>query len=207
VHRALLHEDLGAASPHHHEPVAAVPGLERANVGDQLLGQIALVLALLDVGAVEPLHVALVEHGRHGLHGFQFTAYLFELRVLEHAGRPGRGVAVFLEDVPPAEHDVVEARQRCKLADLRRPALGALAEANRAHLGQRADRLGQALADGHHAGDGGGAHSPEAYEKQAQLALRGGDVYGLSHNRPLYHEEKWACSRSADLISTRSRSR
>ncbi len=194
VHRALLHEDLGAAGPHHDEPIAAVLGLERADVGDELLGEVPLVLALLDVGAVEPLDVALVEHGRHRLHGLELAAHLFELRVLEHAGHAGRGVAVFLEDVPAAEHDVVEAGERHELVDLRRAVFGALAETNRAHLRQRADRLGQTLADGHHAGDGGGAHRPEANQENAQFALRGGDVDWLSHNRPWYFWNSEAAS-------------
>ena len=33
----------------------------------ELLGQVPLVLALLDVRAVEPLHVPLIEHRRHRL--------------------------------------------------------------------------------------------------------------------------------------------
>ena len=41
--------------------------LEAANVGDQLLGQIALVPALLDVWTVEALDVALIEDGGHRL--------------------------------------------------------------------------------------------------------------------------------------------
>ena len=88
-------------------------------------------------------------------------------RVLEHAGYTGRGVAVFFEDVPAAEHDVVQARERQELVDLRRAAFGALAETNRAHLRERADRLGQTLADGHHAGNRGGADRPETYQEKA----------------------------------------
>ena len=65
--------------PDHHQPVAAVLRLERADVGDELLGEIPLVLALLDVRAVEPLDVALVEHGRHRLDGLELAANLVEL--------------------------------------------------------------------------------------------------------------------------------
>ena len=42
MRRGLRHEDLGAAGPDHDHPVAAVRFLEGADVGDQLLGQIAL---------------------------------------------------------------------------------------------------------------------------------------------------------------------
>ena len=189
VDGAFLHEHLGAPHPQHHQAIAAVLGLERADVGDQLLGQVALVLALLDVRPVQPLHVALVEHGRHGLDGFQLPAHLIELRRLQYARGAGRGVAVRLEDVPPTEDDVVEARQRHELVDLRRPPLGPLPQPDRPHLGERSDRLGQVLPDGHHTGDGRGAHGAEADEQNAQLALRRGDVGWLSHNRPLYHGE------------------
>ena len=140
----------------------------------ELLGEIPLVLALLDVRAVEPLDVALVEHRRHRLDGLELASHLVEQRRLEHAGRPRRRVAVLLEDVPAAEHDVVEAGERDELVDLRRAVLGALAEPNRAHLRQRADRLGQPLADGHDAGDGGGADGAEADEQDAELAASRG---------------------------------
>ena len=41
--------------------------LKFCDVGDQLLGQLHLVGALFDVGAVEPLYVALIEDGLHRL--------------------------------------------------------------------------------------------------------------------------------------------
>jgi len=59
-------------------------------------------------------------------------------------GVDGRFVTVVLEDVPAAEHDVVEARQGDEVGDLRRPPFGALSEANGRHLGERADRLSHA---------------------------------------------------------------
>ena len=57
-----------------------VVGLELADVGDQLLGQILLVLALLDVRAVEPLHVLAIEHRRHRLDRRQLVLDLIEER-------------------------------------------------------------------------------------------------------------------------------
>ena len=84
--------------------------LKRADVVDQLLGEILLGLALLDVRTVEPLDVLLIEDGRHRLDGFELVADCVEQRRLEHARGPRRRVAVLLEDVPAAEHDVVERR-------------------------------------------------------------------------------------------------
>ena len=162
--------------------------LNAADVGNQLVGQVLLVLALLDVGAAQALHVALVEHRRHGLDGLELGAHLFEQRAVEHARRAGRRVAVFLEDVPAAEHQVVEPRQGHEILDFGRLALGALAKANRAHLGERTDGLGEALADGDDAGDGGGADGTEADQEDAEFTLSRSDTRRLLHRGNISRE-------------------
>ena len=58
-------EHLGRRAPHEHQPVTPRPLLERADVLAQLLGEVALRLAALDVGALQPLHVVLVERRGH----------------------------------------------------------------------------------------------------------------------------------------------
>ena len=69
---AFLHEDLGAAAPDHDEAIAVVVLLERADVGDDLLGEIAcLFLPFLTFGPLEPLDVALIEDRRHRLDRFE----------------------------------------------------------------------------------------------------------------------------------------
>ena len=112
---------------------------------------------------------------------------MLEQRRLDDAGRSRRGVAVVLEDVPAAEHEIVERRQRHDVADLRRTALGPLAETDGAHLRQRADRLGEALANGEHAGDGRGADGAEADQQHAELAARRSDFNRCRHGQKLYH--------------------
>ena len=52
-------------------------------------------------------------------------------------------------------------------------AFGALAEPDGAHLGQRADRQRQTLANGEHAGDGRGRDGAKADEQHAKLAACG----------------------------------
>ena len=61
--------------------------------------------------------------------------------------------------------------ERNEFVDLRRAVVGPLAEADRAHLRERSNRLGEAFADGDDAGDRGGADGAEADEQDAQLAL------------------------------------
>ena len=61
-------------------------------------------------------------------------------------------------------------RQRHDVADLRRAPFGPLAETDRAHLRQRADRFGESFANGEDAGDGRGADGAEADEQNTELA-------------------------------------
>ncbi len=58
-----------------------------------------------------------------------------------------------------------------------RAVLGALAEPDRAHLRQRADRRGQALADGQHAGNRGRADGAQPDQQDAEFAGGGRDFY------------------------------
>ena len=107
--------------------------------------------------------------------------------VLEHAGVFRRLVAVVLEDVPAAEHDVVEVGEGDEVLDQRGAPVGPLAEADRAHLGHRPDGAGDALANGQNAGDEGGGDGPEADAHHAEFSLRLGDINWFFHGVELYH--------------------
>jgi hypothetical protein len=134
VRLGLRHEDFGAAAPHHHQPIEVVGLLEQANVFHHLLGEISLVAPFLHVRPVETLHVTPIEHRRPRPDLLEIAAHLVEQRRLDHASGLGRRIAVVFEDVPAAEHEILEAGERNHLADFRRTSLGALAEANGSHL-------------------------------------------------------------------------
>ena len=136
MRRALGQVHLGAAAPHHHQPIEAVIGLEPPDVGDHLVGEVLLVAASLHVRAREPLHVPLIEDRGPRRDRLELGLDLVEQRRLEHAGRARRLIAVLGEDVPPAEHDIVERGEGKHVGDAGRTSVGALAESNRAHLGQ-----------------------------------------------------------------------
>ncbi len=187
MRRRLRQEDLGAAAPDQHQAIEPVRRLEPTNVVDELLGEILLVLALLDVRTVEAFDVLPVENGRHRLHGAKLVLDLIELPGVEDAGRLGRVVAVVLEDVPAAEHELVEPGERHEIADERRSSLRPLAQPNGAHLRQRADRLRDPFPDRHDACDGCRADCPEADEKNTNFALGGSNGKPLSHGAELYH--------------------
>ena len=71
VHVGGFPVHLGRSAPDHHQAAEPVLLLEVLDVGDDLFGQIALVLALLDVLSVQLLHVDGIEDGRPGLDRLQ----------------------------------------------------------------------------------------------------------------------------------------
>src|SRR5665213_2478470 len=85
--------------------------LESANVGNDLVGKIPLCFALLHIGAIQALDVALIEDRWPRTDSFQFGANLLEKRRLEHARSPCGGVTIFFKDVPAAEHDIIQRRK------------------------------------------------------------------------------------------------
>jgi hypothetical protein len=187
VNLGLRQEDLGAAAPDHDEPIELVLVLEPPDVLAQLIREIALVLPRLDVRTIEPLDVAPIEHRRPRTDRLELRPNLLEQRGLEHARRLRRLVRVVLEDVPPAEHHIVERGERHEVLDERGTRLRALAEPHGAHLRERADRLGEPAPNREHAGDRGRADGAHADEQHAELPCRRCDFSRIFHNRELYH--------------------
>ena len=71
-------------------------------------------LPCLDVGAVQLLDVRRLEHARHRADALEERPHLVEVLVREHAGVLRRLVGVVLEDVPAAEHQIVERRRAAR---------------------------------------------------------------------------------------------
>ena len=116
-----------------------------------------------------------------------------------HAGGPRRGVAVVLEDVPAAEHESSRpASGTTSLIFGERPSVR-LPRRIGAHLRQRADRLGESLANGEDAGDGRGADRAEADEQHAEFAARGSNFNRCRHGRELYQLSCTRLSAFADV--------
>jgi hypothetical protein len=65
--------------------------------------------------------------------------------------------------------------QRNEIFDQRGTPLGPLAEPDRAHLGEAADRLGQPLADRFDPGDEGGRDRAHSDQQDAEFPFRFGD--------------------------------
>ena len=144
------------------------------------------MFALLDVRALEPLHVTLIEDGGPRVDLLELGADLVEQRWFDDARRPRGGVAVVLEDIPAAEDEIVERRERHDVADLRRTVVGPFAETDRAHLRQRADGFGESFANSEDAGDERGADGAEPDEQDTEFPACGSDRDRCGHGRKLY---------------------
>ena len=173
--------DFGGAAPDHHQPVDFVARAKVFDVFLEFLCQVPLGLGVLDVRAVELADVVLVEDRLHRFDGAEQRTRLLEVLRAEDAGFGGGVVGVVGEDVPPAEHDIVQLCQRNKLLDLGDAIFGALAQPDGSHLRERADGGGLAPADQLHAGDKCGGDGTHAGRQHAQLALGGRNLRRTTH--------------------------
>ena len=181
MHFVVLHENLGAAAPDHHQPLDAVVGLEALDVFAHFQHGIPLALGTFDVGAFEAAHVVAVENRGHRLDGLERVRDLVEQFVVQDASVDGRVIGVLWKDIPAAEDQAVDVGQRHEVFDERRAFFGALAKADGAHLGQRANGLADAGFDGFDAGDNRGGHRAHAGNEDAEFARGRGDGLWLVH--------------------------
>ena len=93
-----------------------------------------MFLPVLDFLGGEALDVVLVEGGGHGLDGLEEGRDLFELVAVENLGGLGGVVEIAAEDVPAGEDEVVELGDGNEVLDEGSAVVGALAEADGAHL-------------------------------------------------------------------------
>ena len=168
-----LEEDLRRAAPDHHH---AIDGLTKClDVGAHLVRKVALVLALLDVRAAKALHVVLIEYRRQRLDGLEIGFELLDSFLFENLGMRGRLVDVVFEDVPAGEDDVIQTGERNEILDQRRLVIGALAQANGAHLGERANRFGETAPHRFHSSDHRGGYGAQSHHHDSQLSCGGID--------------------------------
>ena len=144
---------------------------ELLDVLHDLQGQLALVGGFLDVASREALDVFTAEDGLPGANLFQVRPQLFQLPGVEHPGANGRLVAGLSVNVPAAEDQVIHRRQGDEVLDQGHPFFGALAQADRSHLGQGPDRRSVPPANGFDSGNEGGGHGAHPGQKNSQLAL------------------------------------
>jgi len=126
---------------------------------------------VLHVGAVQALDVVLREHGRHGADALELGLDFLEQPRLQHGRVHGRLVGVVREYVPAAELDILQIVQGHELLDLGAAALGAFPEADRPHLGERADRLAEVLAHRVNPGHDRGGHGAHPRDEDSKFAL------------------------------------
>ena len=167
---------LGRAAPDHHQALRSGGLLEVADILAKLLGEVHLVLALLDVGAVDQLDVIVVEYRLPRLDRLQEGLDLLQQFLFEHARLAGGGIHIVFKNVPAGEDQIVKLRQRDKIFNQRRAAIGALAQAYGRHLGQGTDRGGEATAHGFHASHECGGDRAHPGNHDSKFALGRGNL-------------------------------
>jgi CheY-like chemotaxis protein len=174
---------LGRAAPHGDAAVDAALALEAGDVLHELLGELHLAGAGLHVGPSSFFTYPRVEDRLHGAH--RLEEVLHQARGARwRARRPWRPRCTRRRGrVPGAELQAGERGQRDEIGDARRAVVGALAEADGAHLRERPDGLGDPPADHLDPGDEGGGDGAEAGEQDAELALDGREGRGGLHGR------------------------
>ena len=140
----LLGEDLGAAAPDHHQPIAACWLFELPDVGAHLLGQIPLVLAGLDVRAVQPLDVEGVEDRLHRLDALHLGPDLARGGARRAPRRSWRPRSSCPRRCPSRRRRGRRGWPADEVLHHRGPVVRPLAEADGPHLGERTDGLGEA---------------------------------------------------------------
>ncbi len=93
----------------------------------------------------------------------------------EDPGALGGHVGVVGERVPRSEHDVVETGERHDVADAWAAVVGPLAEPDRVHQGERADRLSEAAPHQLDAGDQRRGNGAESDREDAETTVSGSD--------------------------------
>src|SRR5580704_1903329 len=141
VNGAGLNEGLGRAAPDGNEAGGAGSLAELADIVADLLGEIHLGLALFNVGSIDFLDVVVIEDSGARRDLLQERLDLLEEIAVEDTGLGGSVEHVVFEDVPTGEDQVLERSERNEFLDFRRASFGALAQADGAHLGNRANRF------------------------------------------------------------------
>ena len=182
VTRLSLEKELGRGAPDHDHTVERVGFLEVPDVFHEEAGVVVLRRGLFDVIAVQVLYVPLVEDGRPGLEGLQLGSDRVEVLAAQNPRLDSRFVSVVGEDVPAAEDEIVETGQLDEVLDQGILLFRPFPQADRSHLGQRADGLGEALSDGHDAGDEGRRHGAQADGHDPELSGRFLDIDFRAHD-------------------------
>src|SRR5207302_7233943 len=93
---------------------------------------------VLDVWAVDPFNVFLIEDGLHRLNGGERVLEAIEHRRFENLRLYGGFVGVVLIDIPAAEDQIVQSGQGYEILDSRGSGIRTLAQADGGELRERA---------------------------------------------------------------------
>src|SRR5437870_6263357 len=166
-----LQADFSRSSPDHHQAVTFVLTFELSNIGNKLLGKVHFVLAGLDIVTLQTLYISLIENSLHRLDLLERRFDPCQQVTFKHTGVGRCLICRIRENIPSAKNQIFQPGQLNEVFYHRYAVICALAEANRSHLCQTSDRLGNAGLDSFNTGDKCRAYRSQAYEQHAQFSL------------------------------------
>jgi len=160
--------------------IQAILSFESADVLADRLGELHFVLAGFDVFTAKALDELREEHRLHRLDRRELILCGIPVLFGKNVSVDRRLVRVVSEEIPSSEDQVVHVGERHEVTNQRRPRLGPLAEPDRPHLRQRADRLGQAPACQKGPRNERRTHRTHPRQKHTEFTCSGLDL-GLCH--------------------------
>ena len=195
VHVFGFQKHFRRGAPDHHEAVELVFLFEVANVVAKLFGEIELRLTLLDVCSVQIFYIGLIERSLHRLDVLQKLLRFGQIFRVEDTCFRGRLVGIIRKHIPSAENEIVEFRERHEGLNFWHAIVGALPEADGAHLRQRTNRhrlLAPHQFDTRHKC---GADSPHARRQYSQFSFWRSNTHRPAHSAsPPFFVEDLRCS-------------
>ena len=180
---AGLEKSFSRTAPDHHQALGAGGLAEIADVLHDLLSQVHLRFALLDILSLQVFDKPLLENGGHRLDPLEKILDGAEVLGFEHPGFDGRFVSVIVEQVPTAKLQVFEPRQGHEITDQRGAAFRPLAQTDPAHLGEGADGARQLSANGLNPCNESRRHGAHAGHQDSQFSFGFGDFHALLGHR------------------------
>ena len=153
--------------------------LEDFDVVPELLGQIHLILGLLDVASAQSLYVMLVEDRGPGTNFLELRPNGLEQRRIKNSGVYGGVIGVLGINIPAAEHEVLQGSERHEALDGWNAVFSALSQTDGAHLGQGSNRFGQPFFDRFDSRYECGAHRADSRQEDTEFTRGGFDSDSL----------------------------
>ena len=185
---AGLHIGFRASTPDHDQSIQMMLFPKPLDIVYHLFGKFHLVLAGLDVWPLQPFNVFLTENGSPRLDFFDLGPHGLEQVAIENPCLDRAFVAVIFVNVPAAEDEVIQGRERNKVMDFRNSPFRAFSQPDGSKLGQRTHRLRNFLLYRFHPSDKRRTDGTQSGNEDTQFSGRRFDLDAFLHHTGLHQQ-------------------